>query len=198
MKKIVISGMIGNALEWYDYALYAQFATIIGRHFFPDSELREVLTFAVFAAGFIVRPLGGIFFGNLGDRFGRRVALFIGILTMAIPTAAIGMLPSYETIGIAAPIILTIIRLIQGFSLGGEFSGCIAYIVEHSPKEYRGLAGSASFVSMCAGMLFGLGVASLCSYCMTPETLISWGWRLPFIAGIFILGVVIYIISHLA
>lgn len=89
MRKIVISGMIGNALEWYDYALYAQFATIIGMHFFSDSAMRETLTFAVFAAGFIVRPLGGIIFGNIGDKFGRRTALVIGIITMAIPTAGI-------------------------------------------------------------------------------------------------------------
>ncbi len=198
MKKIVISGMIGNGLEWYDYALYAQFAPIIGQHFFPDSEIREILTFAVFAAGFVVRPLGGIIFGAIGDRIGRRAALVIGILTMAIPTAAIGFLPSYESIGIAAPIILTIIRLVQGFSLGGEFSGCIAYIVEHAPIEQRGLAGSASFVSMCMGMLFGLITANAFSYFMNPEDLFAWGWRLPFIAGLLIGGVGLYIRSHLS
>ncbi len=89
MRKVVISGMIGNALEWYDYALYAQFAYIIGQHFFPDPEMQETLTFAVFAAGFVVRPLGGIIFGNIGDRFGRRTALVMGIIAMAIPTAGI-------------------------------------------------------------------------------------------------------------
>ena len=126
MRKVVISGMIGNALEWYDYALYAQFAYIIGVKFFPQTEFVEILTFAVFAAGFVVRPLGGIIFGQIGDRFGRRIALVLGIMLMAIPTAGIGLLPSYESIGITAPIILVIIRLLQGFSLGGEFSGCIA------------------------------------------------------------------------
>lgn len=198
MKKIVISGMIGNALEWYDYALYAQFASIIGRHFFPDSEIREILTFAVFAAGFIVRPLGGIFFGNIGDRLGRRAALVIGILTMAVPTAGIGFLPGYETIGIAAPIILVVIRLVQGFSLGGEFSGCIAYIVEHAPPEKRGIAGSASFVSMCCGMLLGLMTANAFIYFMAEDELIAWGWRLPFIAGLAIGGVGLYIRTHLS
>lgn len=198
MRKVVISGMIGNGLEWYDYALYAQFAPIIAQHFFPDSEIRDILTFAVFAAGFIVRPLGGVIFGAIGDRLGRRLALVIGILTMAIPTAAIGMLPGYQTIGIAAPIILTIIRLIQGFSLGGEFSGCIAYIVEHAPMEKRGLAGSASFVSMCMGMLFGLVTANAFSYFMPKEQLVDWGWRIPFIAGLFIGGVGLYIRSHLS
>jgi MHS family proline/betaine transporter-like MFS transporter len=198
MKKVLISGMIGNALEWYDYALYAQFAFIIGQHFFPDSEMRETLTFLVFAAGFIVRPLGGIIFGNIGDRFGRRIALVIGIITMAIPTAGIGLLPGYKTIGIAAPIILTLIRLIQGFSLGGEFSGCISYIVEHAPANRRGIAGSASFVSMCAGMLLGLGTASGFSYFMTHDNLVEWGWRIPFIAGLFISSIGLYIRKSLS
>ncbi|XVN43349.1 MAG: MFS transporter [Candidatus Rickettsia vulgarisii] len=198
MRKIVISGMIGNALEWYDYALYAQFATIIGMHFFPDSEIRETLTFAVFAAGFVVRPLGGIIFGNIGDKFGRRTALVMGIITMTIPTAGIGLLPGYATIGIAAPIILTIIRLVQGFSLGGEFSGCISYIVEHAEAKDRGIAGSASFVSMCIGMLFGLATASLFTYCMEHETLVAWGWRIPFIAGLFIGTIGLYIRKNLS
>lgn len=197
MKKIVISGMIGNALEWYDYALYAQFAVIIGQHFFPDSSMRETLTFAVFAAGFVVRPLGGIVFGTIGDKFGRRTALVIGIITMAIPTAGIGLLPGYATIGIAAPIILTLIRLVQGFSLGGEFSGCISYIVEHAPNNRRGLAGSASFVSMCAGMLLGLATASGFRYFMSPDTLNDWGWRIPFVAGLFIGFIGLYIRKNL-
>ncbi|WP_395476876.1 metabolite/H+ symporter [Rickettsia endosymbiont of Pantilius tunicatus] len=198
MKKVVISGMIGNALEWYDYALYAQFAYIIGQHFFPDSEIRDTLTFAVFAAGFIVRPLGGIIFGNIGDKFGRRIALVVGIITMVVPTAGIGLLPGYKTIGIAAPIILTIIRLIQGFSLGGEFSGCISYIVEHASLEQRGLAGSASFVSMCGGMLLGLITAAGFSYFMPADMLFEWGWRIPFIAGLFISSVGLYIRKNLS
>lgn len=198
MRKVVISGMVGNALEWYDYALYAQFAYIIGLKFFPKTEFVEILTFALFAAGFLIRPIGGILFGQIGDRFGRRTALVIGILMMAIPTAGIGILPSYESIGIAAPIILAIIRLIQGFSLGGEFSGCIAYIVEHSPDDKRGLAGSAAFVSMCVGMLLGVGVANLFSYSLSPEDLLSWGWRIPFILGLVIGLVGLYIRSHLA
>lgn len=197
MKKVLISGMIGNALEWYDYALYAQFASIIGSHFFPKNEFSDILTFAVFAAGFIVRPLGAVVFGNIGDRYGRRIALAIGILTMAIPTAAIGLLPSYASIGIAAPIILTIIRLIQGFSLGGEFSGCIAYIVESSGKDTRGAAGSAAFMSMCIGMLLGTLTATLCRYLMTEEFLISYGWRIPFVLGLFIGLIGLYIRKNL-
>ena len=198
MRKVIIPGMIGNAAEWFDYALYAQFAYIIGQHFFPDSEMRDTLTFAVFAAGFIVRPLGGIIFGNIGDRFGRRTALVIGIITMTVPTAGIGLLPGYNTIGIAAPIILTIIRLIQGFSLGGEFSGCISYIVEHASLEKRGLAGSASFVSMCGGMLLGLLTAAGFSYFIPADMLFEWGWRIPFIAGLFIGSIGLYVRKNLA
>jgi MHS family proline/betaine transporter-like MFS transporter len=198
MRKIVISGMIGNALEWYDYALYAQFAYIIGLKFFPETEFVEILTFAVFAAGFVIRPIGGIIFGYIGDRMGRRIALVVGIVLMAIPTAGIGLLPSYEAIGIAATLILVAIRLVQGLSLGGEFSGCIAYIVEHSPPEKRGLAGSASFVSMCLGMLLGLIVAQGFKSALSEEDLMSWGWRVPFIMGLFIGLVGLYIRSHLA
>ena len=198
MRKIIISGMIGNALEWYDYALYAQFYYIIMTKFLPESEIADILVGAIFFAGFIVRPLGGVFFGHIGDRFGRRISLAIGIFTMAVPTAGIGFLPSYEHIGLAAPIILTIIRLIQGFALGGEFSGCIAYIVEHSPPEKRGLAGSASFVSMCLGMLLGVGVANLFKFMLSEEDLVSWGWRIPFIAGLFIGLVGLYIRMHLS
>jgi MFS transporter, MHS family, proline/betaine transporter len=197
MRKVIISGMIGNALEWYDYALYAQFVGIIAQTFFPESEIQKMLTFAIFAAGFLVRPLGAVVFGYIGDRLGRRLALAIGILTMAIPTAGIGLLPSYDSIGIAAPIILTIIRLIQGFSLGGEFSGCIAYIVESSPKENRGIAGSAAFVSMCLGMLLGTLTAALCKNVMEEKFLIEWGWRIPFVMGLFIGLIGLYIRLHL-
>lgn len=198
MKKVLISGMIGNALEWYDYALYAQFSYIIGQHFFPDSEIRDTLTFAVFASGFFIRPLGAIVFGNIGDKMGRRLALMIGILTMAIPTAAIGMLPSYNSIGIAAPILLVLIRLTQGFSLGGEFSGCITYIVEHATNKNRGLLGSMAFISMCAGMLLGVMTASFMSAIMTTEDLFNWGWRIPFIAGLFVGLIGIYIRTNLS
>jgi MHS family proline/betaine transporter-like MFS transporter len=198
MRKVLVGGMVGNALEWYDYALFAQFAPILGMHFFPDSEIREILTFAVFATGFIVRPLGGVIFGNIGDRFGRKIALMLGIITMAIPTAAIGLLPSYAAIGVAAPILLAITRLLQGFSLGGEFSSCITYIVEYAPIERRGLAGSAPFVSMCIGMLLGSLTAWILSQFMLKEEIVAWGWRIPFIGGFFIGLVGLYIRSQLS
>jgi MHS family proline/betaine transporter-like MFS transporter len=200
MKKVVISGMIGNALEWYDYALYAQFASIISQHFFPsqDPMTSLIAAFGVFAVGFIVRPLGAVLFGIIGDKYGRRAALSLAILLMSVPTACIGLLPSYEQIGIAAPILLTFIRFLQGLSLGGEFSGCIAYVVEHAPMSKRGLAGSTSFVSMCIGILMGSLTAIFMSSILSESDLKSWGWRLPFIAGLGIGAIGLYIRMNLS
>lgn len=196
MRKVIIAGMVGNALEWYDYALYAQFATIIGQVFI-DSEARDMITFAIFASGFIVRPLGGIMFGMIGDRLGRKAALSVGILLMAFPTAAIGVLPGHDAIGIVAPISLVLIRVLQGLSLGGEFSGCISYLVEHSEKKYRGLVGSLSFVSMCLGMLLGSAAGALVTRLFDSATLLEWGWRMPFIFGLFVGLVGFYIRNKL-
>lgn len=193
MKKVVVSGMIGNALEWYDYALYSQFVPMIAKHFFPETELASLISMAVFAAGFLMRPVGAIVFGYLGDMHGRRLALTVGILAMAVPTATIGLLPSYASIGITATILLSIVRLIQGFALGGEFSGCISYIIEHAPAEKRGLAGSAAFMSMSAGMLIGTLTGVSMSFLMSEEALYSWGWRIPFVIGFFIALIGLYI-----
>jgi MHS family proline/betaine transporter-like MFS transporter len=199
MRKIVISGMIGNALEWYDFALYGHFATIISKLYFPSSNenLSLLATFGVFAVGFFMRPIGGIVFGYIGDKFGRKASLVASILTMAIPTACIGLLPTYDQIGILAPILLTFIRLLQGLALGGGFSGCIAFIVEHAPDEKRGLAGSASVFSMGAGILIGLVIASAITHLLPTEAFESWGWRVPFIISLVIGIVALYIRDHL-
>jgi MHS family proline/betaine transporter-like MFS transporter len=197
MKKVVISGMIGNALEWYDYALYAQFASIIGNTFFPKDSTKDLLTFAVFALGFVVRPLGALIFSIIGDKFGRKVALSLGIFSMALPTAAIGLLPSYESIGILAPIILCIMRLLQGLALGGEFSVCIAYLVENASSGNRGLIGSASFVSMCLGMLFGSITAWIMHASIDLDVLHDWAWRVPFVLGLVIGIIGLYIRKNL-
>lgn len=178
--------MIGNGLEWYDYALYGQMAVVISKLFFPneDQTVQLLATFGVFAAGFIVRPLGAILFGYIGDRYGRKKSLIIAILMMAIPTGCIGILPTYESIGIAAPILLTLIRILQGLSLGGEFSGSIIYIVEHAPQNKRGLSGAASLASLIIGFLMGTLVSLFFVKMLSPEDFISWGWRVPFILGI--------------
>ncbi len=198
MRKILISSMVGNALEWYDFVLYVQFSTIIGKLFFPSEDPFTSLlaTFGIFAVGFVMRPIGGVLFGLIGDRFGRKSALIFSILMMAIPTALIGFLPTYDQIGITAPICLTIIRLLQGLALGGGFSGCITFIVEHSPSEQRGLIGSSTMFSLGAGVFLGIVVSLFFSTYLSEADFISWGWRLPFIVSLAIGMVAFYIKNH--
>ncbi len=200
MKKVIISGMIGNGLEWYDYALYGHFAALISRHFFPagDPKVALIATFGIFAAGFLMRPIGAMFFGYIGDKYGRKNALALSILLMAIPTACIGLLPTYEMIGIYAPILLTLIRLVQGVAIGGEFGGSIVYLVEHSGEKHRNLIGSTSIISMLIGVLFGAAISTFLAEIMTDENFNNYGWRIPFILGLFIGLVGLYIRTSLS
>lgn len=200
MRKILISSMIANALEWYDFVLYVQFAKIIGPLFFPsDDQFTSLLaTFGIFAVGFVMRPLGGILFGVLGDRFGRKAALVFSILMMAIPTAMIGFIPTYQQIGVTAPILLTLMRLFQGLALGGGFSGCITFIVEHSPANQRGLIGSSTMFSLGAGVLLGIAISLGFSRLLPEEAFMSWGWRLPFIISLVIGMVAFYIKNNIS
>jgi len=188
MKKVITSGMIGNGLEWYDYALYGQMAALLGTLFFPagDAGVQLLATYGVFAAGFIVRPLGAILFGWVGDKYGRKAAMVLAVLMMAIPTGCIGLLPTYSEVGLLAPVLLTIIRLLQGLSLGGEFAGSITYIVEHAPQKRRGIAGASSLVSMLLGFLLGSLIVNIVVGAMGREAFEAWGWRLPFLGGIII------------
>ncbi|KKB96641.1 Proline/betaine transporter [Candidatus Arcanobacter lacustris] len=199
MKKIVISGMIGNALEWYDFALYGQLAAIISKLYFPgtDAYTSLLLAFGVFAAGFFMRPVGGVVFGYIGDKFGRKTSLILSILCMAIPTTCIGLMPTYAQIGIFAPILLTVIRLLQGLALGGGSSGCIAFIVEHAPDNRRALAGSAASCSMGIGILCGLLASHAVIDLLPQEDFESWGWRIPFIISMFVGMIALYIRNHL-
>jgi len=138
------AGMIGNALEWYDFAIYGYFAVQIGRHFFPhDDAVAQLLsTFGIFAIGYLMRPIGGVLVGHIGDRFGRRTALIFSVTAMAIPTFLIGLLPAYQTIGVLAPIGLTLLRVVQGLSVGGEYPSSMVFLVEHAPEGRRGLMGA--------------------------------------------------------
>jgi MHS family proline/betaine transporter-like MFS transporter len=197
-RKVIISGMLGNGLEWYDFALYGHMAFIISKLFFPnvDPVVALIATYGTFAAGFIARPFGAVLFGFIGDKFGRRIALAIAILLMAVPTGLIGLLPTYAEWGIAAPICLIIIRILQGLSMGGEFSGAITYMVEHSPPHRRALAGSAAIISLLIGFLLGSLVTTAFSSYLSPEDFESWGWRIPFLAGVIVGVVGYYIRSH--
>ena len=185
-RKAVLAGGIGNFVEWFDFGLYAQFATIIGMQFFPsDNRTTELLaSFAAFAVGFLARPLGSIIFGHIGDRFGRRSALSLAVLTMSISTFGIGILPSYLAIGVAAPVLLVCIRLIQGLSAGGEYAGSASFIIEYAPSKRRGIFGAVTPASVGLGTAAGALVGLLVTMSMDADSLNSWGWRIPFlIAG---------------
>jgi len=191
----VIAGVVGNVMEWYDFALYGYFAPIISQHFFPsENQISSLLaTYGVFAAGFLMRPLGAMLFGYVGDRFSRSRVLIMSIILMALPTFLLGCLPTDSQIGVWAAVLLVVIRLIQGLSVGGEFSGSVTYVVETAPRDQRGLSGSwANFGSM-VGMLLGAGIAAAVTTWLPQDAVQSWGWRMPFwIGGIF--GIIAFIL----
>ncbi len=198
-KKIIRAGIIGNMMEWYDFAIYGYFALIIGKLFFPSSiaSTSVIAAFGAFAAGFLMRPIGSLIFGNIGDKLGRKRALLISVLMMAIPTFLIGLLPVHEQIGISAPILLVILRMLQGLSVGGEYTTSVVFLVENSPNGRRGFMASWSGWGAVAGILLGSAIASLVTTLLTPVQLASWGWRLPFLIGIIIAFVGFYIRRHL-
>jgi len=184
-RQAVAAAVVGNILEWYDFAVYAYLAGVIGKNFFPsNNEVTSLLaTFVVFGVGFVVRPLGGIVIGWIGDIKGRKTALLLTIFLMAIGTVTIGLLPTYGAIGVLAPALIVIARLMQGFSAGGEWGGSTAFIVEWAPSDRRGVYGSFQQASVAAGLLLGSGVAALINSLMTPGDLESFGWRIPFLLG---------------
>jgi MHS family proline/betaine transporter-like MFS transporter len=188
MQRTVVSGAIGNALEWYDFAVFGFFAPFISTQFFPsDDELAGLInTFGVFAAGYLVRPIGGVLFGRLGDRKGREPALRLSIVAMAVPTSLIAVLPTHAEAGVMAAVLLVALRLIQGISVGGEFIGSVCYLVEVAPAKHRGLYGSFAVMTAVGGMLLGSAVATLLHGLLTADQLEAWGWRLPFLGGIVI------------
>jgi len=185
MRRTVLAGMIGNAMEWYDYGLYGYLSPILATLFFPSGDPLTSLmaTFGVFAAGFLMRPLGAVAFGHLGDRLGRKKALVISVALMAVPTGLIGLLPTYAQAGSLAAILLVVLRLLQGFSVGGEFTGSILFLVEHAPPSRRGFIGSWAGFSTNAGCLLGSGVGALLVTVMGRQGMEAWGWRLPFLLG---------------
>jgi len=185
MYKAIVACMLGSVFEWYDFALYGYLAATLGKLFFPASDplVSVIAAFGVFAAGFAIRPIGALFFGHIGDKYGRKKALFISMLMMTFPTVALGCLPTYQQIGVVAPILLVIIRLVQGLSIGGNASGIFTFMIEYAPSHRRGFVGSLSVMSAIKGILLGSGVVAFLSYIMGQENLEAWGWRLPFFAG---------------
>ena len=183
--KALISGALSSAFEWYDYALFGYFAAIIGQQFFPVTDPLTALlsSFAVFASGFAMRPLGALLFGYVGDRLGRKKALVLSLVLMAIPTMSLGLLPNYETLGIGSSIGLLLIRLMQGLAVGGNYGGSFIFTIEHAEPQHKGLAGSLAMFGTLGGLLLGSGMATVTSSLFDPETLQSIGWRIPFLLG---------------
>ncbi|MEB0080168.1 MFS transporter [Pseudomonas sp. CCI3.2] len=183
LRRVICAAAIGNFVEWFDFAVYGFLATTIAQQFFPSGDASAALlkTFAVFAVAFAFRPLGGIFFGLLGDRVGRKKTLALTILLMAGATTLIGVLPSYAAIGVLAPVLLTTIRCVQGFSAGGEYAGACAYLMEHAPRTERAWYGSFVPVSTFSAFASAAVVAYALESSLSLEAMSSWGWRLPFL-----------------
>lgn len=183
LRKVISAAAIGNFVEWFDFAVYGFLATVIASQFFPSESVSLGLlkTFGVFAVAFAMRPLGGIFFGVLGDRLGRKGILSLTILLMACATTLIGLLPTHASIGIAAPILLTLLRCLQGFSAGGEYAGSIAYVMEHSPRDKRGWYGSFIPVSTFTAFASAAALVFVLENTLSAEAMAGWGWRVPFL-----------------
>jgi MHS family alpha-ketoglutarate permease-like MFS transporter len=181
----IIAGSIGNTIEWFDWSIYTAFALYFGHQFFPsDDETTSLLaTFGVFAVGFGMRPVGGLVIGLFNDRVGRRAALNLTILLMAIPSLLIGLLPTYASIGLAAPILMVLARMVQGLSVGGEYGAAATFLAESAPAERRGFYSGFLFCSIAAGLLAASGLAWLLTNVMSKEQLTDYGWRIPFLLG---------------
>ena len=183
LRRAATASFMGNFVEWFDYAAYGYLATVIALTFFPQTDAATGLmaTFAVFALSFIVRPMGGLIWGHFGDKYGRRSALSWSILIMTVSTFCIGILPGYNLIGLWAPALLLLIRMVQGFSASGEYAGASAFLAEYAPDGKRGFYTSIVPASTAAGLLFGALFVACMHALMTSENLHDWGWRLPFL-----------------
>ncbi|MEJ7745137.1 MAG: MFS transporter [Nocardioidaceae bacterium] len=182
-RRVVAACFVGNFVEWFDYAVYGYLAATISTVFFPASDPTTglLLTFAVFAVSFFIRPLGGFFWGHIGDKIGRRTALSYSILIMSIATFAIAFLPSYAAVGLLSPVLLLLVRIVQGFSASGEYAGASSFLVEYAPRGRRGVYAAVVPASTAAGLLFGSLLAALLTGVLSDADMHTWGWRLPFL-----------------
>jgi len=194
-KKVIFASSLGTVFEWYDFYLYGSLAIILSRQFFSgvNPTTGMIFTLLAFAAGFFVRPFGAAFFGSLGDRIGRKYTFLVTIIIMGVSTFLVGVLPSYATIGIAAPIILIVLRLAQGLAMGGEYGGAATYVAEHAPPGKRGLYTSFIQTTATLGLFLSLAVILLCRWLLGVEAFEAWGWRIPFLGSIVLLGVSVWI-----
>ncbi|MCB0563751.1 MAG: MFS transporter [Phaeodactylibacter sp.] len=195
----ITAGVAGNILEWYDFAIYGFFAPVLGQLFFPaeDPTTSLIASFGAFAAGFLMRPVGGALFGYIGDRVGRKRALNLSVLLMAVPTFLIGLIPTHAQIGMGAAVILVLLRMLQGLSVGGEYTSSIVYLAESAPEGKRGLFTSTSMMGAIGGILLGSFLGSIITGMLTEAQLQSWGWRIPFLFGILVAGIGYLIRRHM-
>ncbi|QNH14765.1 MFS transporter [Xanthomonas sp. GW] len=194
-KKVIFASSLGTVFEWYDFYLYGSLAAIIAKQFFSGVNETTGMIFALlaFAAGFFVRPFGAAFFGSLGDRIGRKYTFLVTILIMGISTFLVGVLPNYASIGVAAPVILIVLRLAQGLAMGGEYGGAATYVAEHAPPGKRGLYTSFIQTTATLGLFLSLLVILVCRLTLGTEAFEAWGWRIPFLGSIILLGVSVWI-----
>lgn len=183
--KVITASSVGTLIEWYDFYIFGSLATIISKQFFPQEQSTAALlsTLAIFAAGFIVRPFGALFFGRLGDIIGRKYTFLLTLVLMGVSTFLIGLIPTYASIGIAAPILVLILRLIQGLALGGEYGGAATYVAEHAPEGRRGFFTSWIQTTATLGLFLSLGVILFTRNTLGVESFSSWGWRIPFLVS---------------
>jgi MHS family proline/betaine transporter-like MFS transporter len=196
-RKVILAGAIGNVLEWYDFAVYGYFAASIGRAFFPkeDAVAQILAAFGIFAVGYLMRPIGGTVIGHIGDHYGRRAALTFSVTAMAIPTFLVGVLPGYSVLGIMAPIALTALRMVQGLSVGGEYTTSIVFMVEKAADGKRGIVGAVACCGAIAGILLGSATGALLAQLLSASALEHWGWRLPFLLGL-VVGLAGYLLRR--
>ena len=196
MRKVAITALAGTSIEWYDFFLYATAAALVfPTVFFPDSDptMGLILSFGTFAFGFIARPIGGILFGHYGDRIGRKKTLVIALVLMGVASTLIGLMPTYATIGIAAPILLTILRFIQGLAIGGQWGGAMLLVTESAPADKRGYYGAYAQAGAPVGVILANLAFILISSLVSEEFFQAWGWRIPFILSVILIGISMYI-----
>ena len=193
--KVILASAVGTMIEWYDFYIFGSLAAVIAPLFYPqgNNTLALIAYLSTFAVGFVVRPFGALFFGRIGDRVGRKYSFMVTLMIMGGATAAIGLLPTYASIGIAAPIALLVIRVLQGLALGGEYGGAAVYVAEHAPDNRRGFYTSFIQITATLGLFLSLVVILAVQASMSPEAFRSWGWRVPFLVSIFLVGISLYI-----
>ncbi|MED6332205.1 MAG: MFS transporter, partial [Pseudomonadota bacterium] len=196
MRKVAITALAGTSIEWYDFFLYATaaalvFPSVFFSEFSPTTAL--IMSFLTFSAGFIARPVGGILFAHFGDRIGRKRSLVIALMVMGVASTLIGLLPTYATIGVAAPIMLTLLRFIQGLAIGGQWGGAMLLVTESAPADQRGWYGAYAQAGAPVGVILANLAFIIISRSVSDEFFMAWGWRIPFLASVALIGISMYV-----